>query len=71
MIPDHGRSNMPKELYVTTEEFAQLLVDYLHEYTYFKKGETYHPEDLSLAMTTAAQAMAYGMGYVYIKNMVE
>jgi hypothetical protein len=62
---------MSKELYVTTVEFAHLVVDYLHEYSYFKKDEVYHPEDLSIAMASAAQAMAYGMGYVYIKNMVE
>ena len=61
---------MSKELYVTTEEFAKLVVDYLHDYTSFKVDVTHHPEDISYAMSSAAQAIAYGMGYVYIKNMV-
>lgn len=54
--------------YMTTSEFAQLVIDSLHEQNYFKKGERAHPEDIVIAFTSQAEAIAKGAGFV-IKNI--
>ena len=50
--------------YMTTEEFASLVVDSLDEQGFFKKGETAHPEDIVVAFTTTAESLAKGAGFV-------
>lgn len=48
-------------LYMTTEEFAAMIVDTLHEQNYFKKGSKNHPGDLVIAFTSAAETIATAM----------
>ena len=49
--------------YITTEEFASLIVDSLEEQGYFKKGETVHPEDIVVAFTSTAESIAKGAAF--------
>lgn len=49
--------------YITTEEFANLVIDSLDEQGFFKKGETAHPEDIVVAFTTTAESIAKGIGF--------
>lgn len=53
----YGNSN----LYMTTDEFAQLVVDALHEQNYFKKGDTAHPQDIAYAFTTVGETIGSAM----------
>jgi hypothetical protein len=45
-------------LYMTTEEFAAMVVDALHEQNYFKKGSKNHPGDIVIAFTSTAESIA-------------
>jgi hypothetical protein len=49
--------------YMTTDEFANLIVESLHEQNYFKKGERVHPEDIVAAFTSTAESIAKGAGF--------
>jgi hypothetical protein len=49
--------------YMTTDEFAKLVVDSLDEQNYFKKGELVHPEDIVIAFTSTAESIAKGAGF--------
>ena len=49
--------------YMTTDEFANLVVEVLHEQNYFKKGEAAHPEDIVIAFTSVSEALAKGAGF--------
>jgi len=44
-------------LYMTTEEFAAMIVDTLDEQNYFKKGSKNHPGDIVAAFTTTAETI--------------
>ena len=48
--------------YMTTEEFAELVVESLEVTNHFKKGERVHPEDIVSAFITAAESVAIGAG---------
>jgi len=48
--------------YMTTEEFADLIVHSLEQTNHFKRGERVHPEDIVAAFTTQAEAIALGAG---------
>ena len=48
--------------YMTTEEFADLVVQSLEVTNHFKKGEKVHPEDIVAAFVTAAETIAIGAG---------
>lgn len=48
--------------YMTTEEFADLIVNALEVTNHFKKGERVHPEDIVSAFVTHAEAIAIGAG---------
>lgn len=48
--------------YMTTEEFADLIVHSLEVTNYFKRGERVHPEDIVAAFITAAETIAIGAG---------
>lgn len=49
--------------YMTTQEFADLVVETLEETGYFKKTDLSHPEDIVIAFTTTAEAIAKGAGF--------
>ena len=50
-------------LYMTTEEFAAMIVDTLDEQNYFKKGSKNHPGDIVAAFTTTAETIGTAMGW--------
>lgn len=54
--------------YMTPQEFAEVIVDCLEEQNYFKRNEKAHPEDIVIAFTSQAEAIAKGAGFV-IKNI--
>jgi hypothetical protein len=43
---------------MTTEEFAAMVVDALHEQNYFKRGSKNHPADIVMAFTSTAESIA-------------
>lgn len=45
-------------LYMTTEEFAEIIIDTLHEQNYFKKGKKSHPADIVIAFVSTAETIA-------------
>ena len=45
-------------LYMTTEEFADMVVQALHDQDYFKKDSKNHPGDIVIAFTSAAESIA-------------
>lgn len=49
--------------YITTDEFANLIIDALDEQGYFKKDEAAHPEDIVVAFTSVAESIARGIGF--------
>jgi hypothetical protein len=57
MTHDPGRKVM-SNLYMTTEEFADMVVDALHEQNYFKRGQKSHPGDIVMAFTSTAESIA-------------
>jgi|694.fasta_scaffold21492_9 hypothetical protein len=50
-------------LYMTTEEFAAMVVDSLHEQNYFKKGSKNHPGDIVSAFTSTAESIASALDW--------
>lgn len=48
--------------YMTTQEFADLVVESLAQTNHFRKDERAHPEDIVIAFTTQAEAIALGVG---------
>jgi hypothetical protein len=50
--------------YMTTEEFAELVVHSLEVTHHFKRGERVHPEDIVSAFVTAAETIGIGAGAV-------
>lgn len=55
----YGNSN----LYMTTQEFADMVVDALHNQNYFKKGETAHPEDIAYTFTSVAETISTALSW--------
>lgn len=55
-------------LYMTTEEFAAMVVDVLDEQDYFKKGSKNHPGDIVSAFTSAAESIAKAMEWAISKE---
>lgn len=49
--------------YLTPEEFAELVVVSLEESGHFRRKERVHPEDLAIAFTTQAKAVALGVAF--------
>lgn len=49
--------------YMTTEEFAELIVTSLEKTNHFSRDELAHPEDIVIAFTTQAEAIALGAGF--------
>ena len=52
-----GNSN----LYMTTREFADLVIEALEEQNYFKSGDTAHPYDLAVAFSTVGETIGVAM----------
>lgn len=48
-------------LYMTTEEFAQMVVDALDEQNYFKRGTKHHPQDIAYTFTTVGETIGQAM----------
>jgi hypothetical protein len=55
-------------LYMTTEEFAAMVVDALHEQNYFKKGSKNHPGDIVIAFTSTAESIAAALEWAISKE---
>ena len=55
-------------LYMTTEEFAAMIVDSLDEQSYFKKGTKNHPEDIVVAFVSTAETIASTVGWAIEKE---
>jgi hypothetical protein len=55
------------EWYLTPQEFADLVVQSLEDTNHWKKNERAHPEDIVVAFTTQAEAIAIGAGAIVRK----
>lgn len=61
---------------MTTREFANLVIETLHEQNYFKDGEPAHPGDIAIAFTTVGETIGTVMSWAirqefeYKKNAV-
>jgi hypothetical protein len=55
-------------LYMTTEEFAAMIVDTLDDQNYFKKGTKNHPSDIVHAFTTTAETIGTAMEWAIDKQ---
>ncbi len=55
----YGTSN----LYMTTREFADLVVEALHEQNYFKVDDTAHPQDIAFAFSTVGETIGSAMSW--------
>lgn len=53
----YGNSN----LYMTTREFADMVIDALDEQNYFKKDDVAHPYDIAMAFTTVGETIGKAM----------
>ena len=67
MTHDLGRKVM-SNLYMTTEEFADMVVQALHDQEYFKKGSKNHPGDIVIAFTSAAESIAAALEWAISKE---
>ena len=54
-----GNSN----LYMTTSEFADLVVEALHEQNYFKHDDVAHPQDIAYAFTTIGETIGNAISW--------
>ena len=52
-----GNSN----LYMTTREFADLVINALEDQGYFNKSESYHPQDIAVSFATIGDAVGTAM----------
>lgn len=50
--------------YITPDEFATVVVAAIEQAGYFKHDEVAHPEDIVIAFTNTAEAVALAMAYV-------
>jgi hypothetical protein len=55
-------------LYMTTEEFAAMIVDTLDDQNYFKKGTKNHPADIVAAFVTTAETIGAAMDWAIDKQ---
>jgi hypothetical protein len=56
------------EWYMTTQEFADLIVLTLEENDYFKSNEKAHPQDIEYMFSIIGKAIAQGVSYVGTKS---
>lgn len=50
-------------LYMTTREFADLVIRALDEQNYFKVDDTAHPQDIAYAFTTVGETIGAAMSW--------
>lgn len=50
-------------LYMTTSEFADLVVEALHEQNYFKHDDVCHPQDIAYAFTIVGETIGNAMAW--------
>jgi hypothetical protein len=50
-------------LYMTTREFADLVVEALHEQNYFKVDDVAHPQDIAFAFTSVGETIGSVMSW--------
>ena len=62
----YGNSN----LYMTTREFADMVIDALDEQSYFKKDDVAHPQDIAYAFSTVGETVGKAMEWA-IKQEVQ
>lgn len=55
-------------LYMTTTEFAALVVNALDEQNYFKKDAKAHPEDIATAFATVSETIGTAMSWAISKE---
>lgn len=55
-------------LYMTTEEFAALVVAALDEQNYFKRGTKNHPQDIAAAFATVGESVGAAMSWAISKE---
>lgn len=48
-------------LYMTTREFADMVIDALDEQNYFKKDDVAHPYDIAISFTTVGETIGKAM----------
>lgn len=48
-------------LYMTTREFADLVIEALNDQNYFKKDDIAHPQDIAYAFTTVGETIGKAM----------
>lgn len=60
----YGNSN----LYMTTREFADLVINALHEQNYFKYDEAAHPGDIAFAFSTVAETIGTTMSWAIMSE---
>jgi hypothetical protein len=53
---------------MTTEEFAALVVDALHEQNYFKRGSKNHPQDIAISFATVGESIGTAMSWAISKE---
>lgn len=46
---------------MTTREFADLVIDALHEQNYFKRDDVAHPQDIAMAFSNAGETIGTAM----------
>lgn len=50
-------------LYMTTREFADLVIEALDEQNYFKKNDIAHPQDIAYAFTAVGETIGQAMSW--------
>ena len=55
-------------LYMTTEEFADMVVQALHDQDYFKKDSKNHPGDIVIAFTSTEESIASALEWAISKE---
>lgn len=50
-------------LYMNTREFADLVIQALHEQNYFKNDDIAHPHDIAIAFSTVAETIGTTMSW--------
>lgn len=58
-----------EKFFMTPQEFADIIVETMHEGNYFKKDQKAHPVDLEVAFSAAAFAIAMGIDAIARKNI--
>jgi hypothetical protein len=50
-------------LYMNTREFADLVIQALHDQNYFKNNDVAHPQDIAIAFSTIAETIGNTMSW--------